>query len=95
MEQGSGPMVAAGGTDKRGVSGGALGLGGAPGWAQGRRPGREVQTASNIQSPSGHFVMSVSRWTEQQLKEGLVCGLGMVGGMLSSLGVSSSTFVIC
>lgn len=49
------------------------------GWGlgSGGRQGREEpRQHRNIQSPSGHFIMSMSRWTEPQLKAGSVWGLG-------------------
>lgn len=74
-------MVAARGADRGGSVEGGTGRGAGPGrgagLGSGGRQGREVQTAPNIQSPSGHFIMSMSRWTEPQLKEGPVWGLGV------------------
>lgn len=69
------------------------GLGGAPGWAQGRMQGREVQTAPNVQSPARALRCEREHMDGAAAKGRVSVGPG-VGGF-SSLGVSSSTFVIC
>lgn len=87
MEQGSGLMEAA--------SGGGDWEGRRAGLREGCREGKCRQYRTSRVLPR-YFIMSVSTWTERQLKEGLVWGLAGGGvGCFSSLGVSSSTFVIC